>query len=67
MHDDREPALRDLGQLALVEEAFEQQDAARVVPLAQLDRGVELDQREPVGVLERRQHAHQARARTRWP
>ena len=52
-------ALRgDLVQFARLEEAFEQQDAARVARRrASSTRGVELDQREPVGVVERRQHA----------
>ena len=60
MNDDGQAPLRDLRQLALVEEAFDQQDAARVVLLAQRHRHVELEQREAVGFVERRQHAQQA-------
>ena len=52
--DDREAARGDLGQLVGGEESLEQQDAPRVVRGAQRDRGVELDQREAVGVRERR-------------
>ena len=57
MDDGREPALRELGEFALVEEALDQQDATRVQALAQRRRGLELDQRQAVGVVQRRQHA----------
>ena len=60
MHDRGEPSQRELGQFAFGEEALEHQDAPRVPALAQFDRDVRLDQREPVGVLERRQDAQQA-------
>ena len=56
----RETALRQFGQLALREKALEQQDPARVVPLAQVDRHVRLDQRESVRILKRRQHPSEA-------
>ncbi len=51
-----QPALREFRQLAFRKKPFEQQDAPLVVPLAQLDRSVELHQRETVGSLQRRQH-----------
>ena len=49
VHDGRQPASRELRQLVRREEAFEQQDPARIVRGAQRDRRVELDQREAVG------------------
>ena len=55
-----EPALRELRQLALGEEAFEQQDAPRVVSLAQVDRRIGFDQRQAVRILQRGQHAREA-------
>ena len=67
VHDDREPALRDLRQLGFREKALEQQDAPRVALFAQLDRRIELDQRQAVGVLQRRQHARRGRDHRRWP
>ena len=60
VHDNGETARRDLRQLAGAEKTLEQQDSARIVLLAQRDRGVELEQRETVGIGERRQHPHQA-------
>ena len=60
VHDDGQAPCGDLAQLALGEKSFEQQDAAHVVLLAQHHRGIELDQRQAVGVLERRQDAREA-------
>ncbi len=57
VHNDGEAALRELRQLALGEEALEQQDAPRVAALAQFECDVGLDQRESVGFLERGQDA----------
>ena len=58
--DNGEAARGDLRQLVGLEEALEQQDAPDVVLGAQRDRRVELDQRESVGLRERRKHAQQA-------
>ena len=60
MNDRREAPGRELGQLVGGEKPFEQQDPPRVVRSAQLERGVELDDREAVRVRERREHAHEA-------
>ncbi len=57
MDDDAERVRRDRIELARVEEALEQQDRALVAALAQPQRGVQLDQRQPVGRRERRQDA----------
>ena len=59
VHDGGQPPLRELGQFAFREEAFEHQDATRVAALAQVVRRFRLHQREAVGVLERGQHARQ--------
>ena len=60
VYDHGESLVRDLRELGRFEEAFEQQDAAGVALLAQGDRRVELDEREPVGIGEGGQHALQA-------
>src|SRR2546430_2077984 len=60
MNDDREPALRDFAKLALLEKTFEKQNSTGVMPLAQRNRGVELEQRQSVRLFEPGQHAHQA-------
>jgi len=59
MHDDREPARRDLRQLGGLEEALEQQDPPRIALCPQLDGRIELEQRQAVGVRERGQHAEE--------
>jgi hypothetical protein len=54
------PALRDFGKLVRREETFEQQETARVSAQPQCNRGIELDERKAVGVLQRRQEAHES-------
>jgi hypothetical protein len=60
VHDDRQTAPGDLLQLGLSEKTLEEKDAAHVTLFAQADRGVEFDQRQSVGVLQRRQDAGEA-------
>ncbi len=59
VHNNGEPALRNLFQLAFRKKAFEQQDAAQVALLTQSNRGIEFEQRQTVGVLQRGQHPRQ--------
>ncbi len=60
MDDRREPLGCEFGQLVGREKPLEQQDPPRVVRSAQRERGVELDDRESVGVRERREYAREA-------
>ncbi len=59
VHHDGEAPRRDFGQLIRREESFEQQDPPHVMSGAQRDGRVELDQRQSVGVGQRRQQSHQ--------
>ena len=60
MNDRREAPGREFGQLVGGEKPFEQQDPPRVVRSAQLEGGVELDDRKAIRVRERREYAHEA-------
>src|SRR6185437_4981350 len=60
MDDDRQRMRRDVIELRRIEKAFEQQDRAPIAARAQLQCGIELDQRESVRRGERRQHAAHA-------
>ena len=52
VHNYREAARRDFGQLVGTKESFQQQNAARIVMLTQQNGGVELEQCKSVGVAE---------------
>ena len=67
VNDDAQSLGRDVRQLGGGEESFEQQNAASVVRCSQRNRCVEFEQREAVGIDERRQHADGVRARKHWP
>ncbi len=60
VHDDSQATRGNLAQLLLGEKALEQKDAAHVVLFAQRHCGIELDERQPVGVFERRQDARES-------
>jgi hypothetical protein len=57
VHYNGQSARSDLGQLAVGEKTLEQEDAPCIVALAQRHGGVELEQRQPVGLRERRKNA----------
>ena len=59
MDDGCQASRGELWQLVGGKEALEQQDSARVVRGAERERGIELEQREAVGISERRQHAQE--------
>ena len=67
VHNNGKTARRDFRQFVGAEKSFEQQNAARIVMLAQRDRGVELEKRESVGVGKRGKDAQSARGHRRWP
>jgi hypothetical protein len=60
VHHGGQAVAGDLGQFAFLEEAFEQQDAARVVAVADLQCGIEFEQCQAVGIFQRGQYSRQA-------
>jgi hypothetical protein len=56
VHHNGQPVLRDLRELVRREKPLQQQDATRVSSVAQADRGIELDEGQAVGAIQRGEH-----------